>query len=275
MREVEERVLRSVRRDGAAKVWNTLVATGGRVDAEAALTPIASPGAPRPTEGAVVGSPVRVDWDSDLLEGQRFHVQASSNASAVVPVAEDFESGAASRAFRTSGDREWRIGRAIARAGASSFNVEGLTSGGQSRLELTETITEPTELSFAYTAAKGGELSFFINRDLQFKPAYGEGWQDFSTTLQPGTYTFTWLATGKSRQSTPIAIDDLRIGSVSDARWTDVGTTEPGSTGASWTPEAETGDAAIRVRADNGRFQGDWVTGDPFAVVQRGARPAR
>ncbi|MCW2973161.1 MAG: hypothetical protein JWN72_1434, partial [Thermoleophilia bacterium] len=46
MREVEQRVLRSVQTNGAAAVWNTLVASGGRVDAEAALTPIATPTAP-------------------------------------------------------------------------------------------------------------------------------------------------------------------------------------------------------------------------------------
>jgi subtilisin family serine protease len=269
MQQVEQRVLRSVQRDGAAKVWNTLVATGGRVDADAALTPIATPADPHPTDGVVVGSPVRLDWDSDLVEGQRFQIQASMNPGATSAVSEDFESGTASRPFTTSGDREWSIDGSIARSGAKSFNVQGLTSGQQSRLELTETITEPTELSFAYTGGKGGELSFFINRDLQFKPAYGEGWQEFSTMLQPGTYTFTWLAAGKSRQSTPVAVDQLKIGSVSDAAWSDVGTTEPGATGMFWTPSDATESAAIRVRADNGHFPGDWVQGADFPVVQR------
>ncbi|MCW2928290.1 MAG: peptidase and in kexin sedolisin [Thermoleophilia bacterium] len=267
MRQVEERVLRSVQRDGTAKVWNTLVASGGRVDADAALTPIATPFQPRPAGGAVAGAPVRLEWGSDLTEGQRFQVEVATNAGATSAVAEDFETGAATRAFSTSGDRQWGVSDAIARSGAKSFNVNGLTNSQQSRLDLTETITEPTEVSFAYTGGKGGELSFFINRDLQFKPAAGEGWQEFTTTLQPGTYNFTWLATGKSRQSTPIAIDGLKIGSVSDASWTPLGTTDAGATGISWTPTAATPDAAVRVRADNGHFQSDWVQGTPFPVV--------
>ena len=269
MREVEQRVLRSVQRDGAAKVWNTLVASGGRVDALAALTPLATPQAPRPTDGAVAGSPVRVDWASDLVEGQRFQVEASTNASARVAVDEDFEAGRASRPFRTSGDREWSISDAAAKSGTKSFNVNKLARGEQSRLELTETITEPTELSFAYKGGKGGELSFFVNRDLQLQPTQKDEWQELRTTLQPGTYTFTWLATGKSGQSSPIAVDGLKIGSVSDATWTPVGTTEAGATGAFWTPGAVTDDAAVRVRADNGRFQGDWVTGEPFPVAPK------
>ena len=273
--EVEQRVLRSVQRYGTAAAWNTLVASGGRADAEAALTPIAAPGAPYPTDGAVVGSPVRVDWNADLLDGQRFHVQVSTNVDASSAVSEDFESGAANRAFTMSGDKPWKIDDAIARSGSKSFNVEGLTYNHSARLELTETITEPTELSFDYTAGRGGELSFFINRDLQFEPVYGEGWKQFRTTLQPGTYTFTWLAAGASRQSSPIAIDGLRIGNVSDATWTDLGTTEPGTTGMFWTPDAATESAAVRVKADNGRFEGDWVAGDPFEVVLKsgGKRP--
>ncbi|MCW2921126.1 MAG: peptidase and in, kexin, sedolisin [Thermoleophilia bacterium] len=270
MKEVEERVARSVQRDGAAKVWNTLVASGGRVDADAALTPLAQPGAPVPTDGAVAGSPVRIDWSSDLLEGQRFQVEVSANANAKSAVAEDFDAGSAARAFRSSGDKEWSINDAIARTGSKSFNVDGLGSGQQSRLELTETITEPTEISFAYTGGKSGELSFFINRDLQFKPANGGSWQDFTTTLQPGTYTFTWLAAGKGgKQGSPVAVDQLRIGSVSDAAWTPVGTTEPGTTGTFWTPPAATEAAAVRVRPDNGRFQGDWVQGESFPVVAK------
>jgi len=269
MKQVEERVARSVQRDGAAKVWNSLVASGGRVDADAALTPIATPGAPHPTDGAVVGSPVRVDWPSDLTEGQRFQVEVSNNATATAAVAEDFDSGAASRAFTTSGDKQWSISDAIAKAGAKSFNVGGLGRGQQSRLELTETITEPTEISFAYNGGKGSELSFFINRNLQFQPATGGAWNEFKATLQPGTYTFTWLATAKSGQSSAAGVDALRIGSVSDAKWAPVGTTEPGSTGAFWTPDAVTDSAAVRVRADNGRFQGDWVTGEAFPVIQK------
>ena len=269
MQEVEARVARSVQRDGATKVWNTLVASGGRVDADAALTPIATPGAPVPTDGAVVGSQVRLDWTSDLLEGQRFQVEVSTNANAKSAVAEDFDSGSAARPFQSSGDKQWSISDAIARTGTKSFNVDGLGNGQQSRLELTETITEPTELSFAYTGGKGGELSFFINRDLQFKPAKDGSWQDFTTTLQPGTYTFTWLAAGKGKQGSPVAVDQLRIGSVSDAAWTPVGTTEPGTTGTFWTPSAATDAAAVRVRPDNGRFQGDWVQGEAFPVVQK------
>ena len=269
MKEVEERVARSVQRDGAAKVWNTLVASGGRVDAEAALTPIATPGAPVPTDGAVVGSPVRVDWSSDLTEGQRFQVEVSTNAGATSAVAEDFDGGTASRAFRTAGDKQWTVSDAIARTGTHSFNVGGLGSGQQSRLELTETITEPTEVSFSYLGDRSAELSFFINRDLQFKPSRDGQWQEFRTTLQPGTYPFTWLAGAKGRQGGPVALDGLRIGSVSDAVWTPLGTTEPGSTGTFWTPTAPTESAAVRVRPDNGRFQGDWVTGEAFPVVQQ------
>ncbi|MCW2922741.1 MAG: peptidase and in kexin sedolisin [Thermoleophilia bacterium] len=267
MKEVEARVFRSVQRDGAAKVWNTLVASGGRVDAEAALAPIATPSAPRPTANAVIGSPVLLTWDTDLTAGQRYDVEVSTNAGATTPVAEDFESGAASRPFTTSGDRQWGVTDSIAKTGTKSFNVSGLTNGQQSRLELTETITEPTTVSFASTSGKGGELSFFINRDLQDKPAAGEGWHDFTKELQPGTYTFTWLATGKSRQATPIAVDDLRIGSVSDERWEPVGATD-GTTGISWKPTTVTPAAAVRVRPDNGHFSGDWVQGAPFEVTR-------
>src|SRR5690606_18324000 len=107
---------------------------------------------------------------------------------------------------------------------------------------------------------------------LQERPVTGTGWREFSTVLQPGTYTFTWLAAGKGgEQRTPVAIDELRIGSVSDAVWTPVGTTEPGRTQLDWTPEQAGSDVAVRVRADNGRFQGDWVQGDPFAVAPAGA----
>jgi hypothetical protein len=62
-------------------------------------------------------------------------------------------------------------------------------------------------------------------------------------------------------------VDQLRIGSVSDATWTPVGTTEPGTTGTFWTPAAATEAAAVRVRPDNGRFQGDWVQGEAFPVT--------
>jgi len=269
MREVEERVMRSVQTGGAAKVWNTLVATGGRVDADAALTPIATVQEPHPTDGAVVGTPVRVDWFANLIAGQRFQVEASENAGATSTVDEDFESGVASRPFTTAGDRMWSINDAVAKTGTRSFNVNGLARGQQSRLELTETITEPTQVSFSSKGGAGGELSFFINRDLQLQPTTKDAWTDFSTTLQPGTYTFTWLATGKGTQSTPIAVDGLKIGSVSDAKWTALGTTDEGTTGMFWTPSAETDSAAIRVRSDNGKFQGDWVTGDLFPVTMK------
>ena len=272
MKQVEERVLRSVQRDGAAKVWSTLVASGGRVDAEAALTPLATPTAPAPVVGVVAapvtaGTPVRVAWRSDLLEGQRFDVEVSSNAGATVPVAENFETGTTARTFRTSGDVPWTVSDAVAKTGSKSFNISGLGTGGQSRLELTETITEPTELSFSCNPGRGAELSFFVNRDLQDKPLSGDAWQDVKVTLQPGTYTFTWLATNKTRQTTPAAIDDLRIGSVSAATWEPVGTSDAGSTSVSWTPQAATDSAAVRVRADNGHFAGDWVTGPTFPVT--------
>ncbi|MBC7462240.1 MAG: hypothetical protein H7287_12835, partial [Thermoleophilia bacterium] len=74
-------------------------------------------------------------------------------------------------------------------------------------------------------------------------------------------------AAGKSRQKAPVAIDNFRIGSVSDAKWAPVATTETGATSAVWTPGAATSDAAVRVRADNGRFRGDWVQGPSFAVT--------
>lgn len=269
MREVERRVFDSVQRSGSAKIWETLVASGGRVDAQAALTPIATPLSPAPTDKAVAGSPVRINWGADLVEGQRFRVQAAYNASATSPVAEDFDTGSAARPFTTSGDRAWAITDAIARSGKKSFNVNGLERGEQSRLELTETITEPTQISFAYVGGKGSELSFFVNRDLQFQPATGEGWNQFSTTLEPGTYTFTWLATGKRGQTSPIAVDELRIGSVSDADWVDIGTAEAGSTELSWTPTKASEDAVVRVQADNGRFTGDWVSGESFTIRQK------
>lgn len=264
MREVEERVSRSVQRDGSAKVWNSLVSSGGRVDADAALAAIATPGAPS-VAGARVGAPARATWASDLAEGQGFDVEFSANASAKSAVAESFDGGVATRAFSTAGDQAWGVTNVIAKSGTHSFNVNGLTTAQQSRLDLTETITEPTEVSFAYTGARGGELSFFINRDLQFQPAMGDGWKEFRTVLQPGTYTFTWLAAGKGRQTSPVAIDDLRIGSVSDATWTKVGRAD-GVTGLDFTPAAATSDAAVRVRADNGRMQGDWIQSAPFVV---------
>ncbi|MCW2974619.1 MAG: hypothetical protein JWN72_2892, partial [Thermoleophilia bacterium] len=236
-------------------------------DAEAALTPIATPTAPTAAGAARAGAPVSVGWSANLTQGQRFQVEASTNATATVAVVEDFESGRASRAFTTSGDQPWKIDASVGRDGGKSFNLSGLTSEQQSRLELTETITEPTEVAFTYNSGASDELSFFINRELQQAPSTGTDWRDFTTTLQPGTYTFTWLAAGKSRQKSPIAIDNFRIGSVSDAKWTPVATTAPGATQASWTPGGATADAGIRVRADNGRFQGDWVQGPSFAVA--------
>ena len=267
MKEVEQRVLRSVQTDGAAKVWNTLVASGGRVDAVAALTPIATPAAPAPASAPVAGAPVKLGWSSDISDGQRFEVEVSGNANAKRDVAEDFETGAATRRFTTSGDRTWAVTDKLAQTGTKSFAVEGLTNDQQSRLELTETVTEPTEISFSYNSGKADELSFFIDRELQQAPSTGTDWREFRTQLAPGTHTFTWLAAGKSRQSAPIAIDNLRIGSVSDATWTKVGTTDAGATGIDWTPAAATGDAAVRVRADNGRFKGDWVQGASFPVT--------
>ena len=272
--EIEQRVLRSVQKTGTAAHWSKLVASGGRADAEAALTPIATPGEPGPTDGAVVGSPVRIDWDTDFADGQRFQVQVSTNADASSVVTEDFESGTPARSFSTKGFRDWKVDDAIARTGSKSFNVEGLVKHKSSRLDLTETITEPTELRFAYNVAQGGELSFFVNRDLQFEPVVdGDGWQEFSTVLQPGTYDFTWVAAARYGSPGPIAIDDLHLGRVSDATWTDLGATDPGSTGVFWTPDATTESAAVRVRADNGRMQGDWVTGELFPVVQKSTKP--
>ena len=123
----------------------------------AALTRLAAPGIPRPTDGAVVGTPVRVDWEFDVLEGQRLPGRGSSNANAVTKVSEDFEAGNANRQFSTNGDKSWSISDAVARSGSKSFNVNGLGRGQQSRLELTETITEPTEVSFSYRGGRGGE----------------------------------------------------------------------------------------------------------------------
>ncbi|MCW2955913.1 MAG: peptidase and in, kexin, sedolisin [Thermoleophilia bacterium] len=267
MKQVEERVSRSVQTGGAAKVWNNLVASGGRVDADAALTPLAAPTAPRPTARPVAGAPVPLTWGTDLADGQRFQVEVSTNAAATSIVDETFEDGTSARAFRTAGDKAWGISDVVSKQGTKSFNVAGLDRGQQARLELTETITEPTQVSFDYRGGQGGELSFFVNRDLQFQPTREEGWEEFTTTLQPGTYTFTWLATGKTGATAPIAVDGLRIGSVSDATWVPVATTAPGGTSASWTPEAATDAAALRVRADNGRFSGDWVQGAHFPVA--------
>jgi subtilisin family serine protease len=306
MKQVETRIARSAQTTGTAAVWNGLVASGGRVDAQAALLPIATPvnpapagsahngpanpgepaaqlplpfpqppmPAPRPNRPiarpiAIAGTPVKLAWGTDLpTAGQKYEVQASLNAGASVAVDDDFEGPAATRAFTTSGDAKWAIASGTAKSGDKSFQVAGLGRDKQSRLELNETITEPTELSFWYKGSRNGDLSFFVNRDLQFQPDSSEDWKQFTTTLQPGEYNFSWLATGRGTTAAPFAIDGLKIGKVSDAKWEPVGTTDADQTSIEWTPERATPGAQVRVRANNGRWAGDWVSGPAFEIRQ-------
>lgn len=267
MQQVAQRIHRSVQRDGSAAAWNGLVASGGRIDAAAALLPIAKPTAPAPAAPttALAAAPVRLAWDTDHRTGQRFEVQASLNASASSAVDEGFETTPA-RAFRTSGDGTWAVGTGNAKEGERSFQVARLTKEQQAVLELTETLPEPTEISFWYKGTPNGELSFFVNRDLQFQPVKSDTWQQFTTTLPAGEHTLSWLAAGRSGATGTFAIDGLRIGKVSDAQWTPVGSTAEGETTIEWEPERPSVDAAVRVRAHNGRWAGDWVAGTPFVV---------
>jgi subtilisin family serine protease len=272
MKQVEDRIFRSAQRDGSAAVWNTLVASGGRVDAQAALMPIASPTTPGPKGKSVVaaGRPVPLQWGTDIADGQAFEVQASLNATDTSTVDESFEQGTASRAFTTSGDEQWQIGTGDAKTGDHAFKVTGLGRNAQSRLELTESLPEPTQLSFSYKSLGGGnQLSFFVDRNLQFKPSDAtKDWQDFTATLPAGEHTFSWLATSKTgaKADAGFAIDDVKIGKVSDAKWQSIGTTKAGATELEWTPDTASSAAQVRVRANNGRWSGDWVPGTTFGV---------
>lgn len=263
MKQVENRVYRSVDRAGSATPWNTLVASGGRINAVNALEPIATPSKIKPQGAGQVGAPIELTWTTDVSAGQRYEVQASQNARAQVRVDESFE-GEPTRSFRFAGDKPWTIGTAAAKDGSKALTVDGLRAEQQSSAEITETVTSSTELSFWYRAGKGGELSFFINRDLQFQPAASEEWKQFTTTLQPGEHTLSWLATGRSGTTSAFAVDGLTIGQVSDAKWTPIG--EVDTTLAKWTPNAATDGAAIRVRARNTTSFSDWTYSDPFAV---------
>lgn len=264
MKQVEERIHRSADREGPAAAWNSLVASGGRANALHALEPIATPSAIEVPSDAQAQRPFVARWASDLTTGQRFEVEASLNAGAMTTVDEGFEDQTPRRAFSSAGDRTWAPGTGIAHTGSGSMQVNGLKAEQQARLELTETITQPTELSFWYRSAKGGELSFFLNRDLQFQPATGEEWRQFTTVLQPGEHRLSWLAAGRSGNTGAFAIDGLRIGAVSDAVWTPLGvTTSPEIT---WTPSAEAASAAMRVRARSEHSYGDWVQSSAFAV---------
>jgi subtilisin family serine protease len=272
MREVEERIFRSVQRDGSAGSWKPLVASGGRIDAARALMPIATPVQPAPAAGALpqVGTPVQVAWGADILSGQRFDVSVSTNPQAVSRVNEQFEGSAPQRGFRTVGQSAWGIATGAGRAGSGAMSAPPLADNTRSILELTETLSKPAEVSFWYRASRGSELSFFVNRNLQFQPTTSDGWQRFSAVLPAGEHTLTWLASGNgSSSAAPAAIDDLVIGEVSDATWKPVGTSEPGATTLTWTPDAPAGAAQIRVRASNGAWFGDWVSGPMFSVQQR------
>ena len=165
MKEVENRIFRSVQRDGNAAAWNNLVASGGRVDAAAALTPLAAPGAPTPAaKSLTAGAPVNVGWDADLLDGQKFNVEVSRNPDAASTVNETFEA-ALTRKFTSTGDAPWRLTDGAGANGTRAMATNGLKSGGISQLELAETLPGPTDVSFMYKTTTGGELSFFVDRD--------------------------------------------------------------------------------------------------------------
>jgi subtilisin family serine protease len=268
MKQVEDRIFRSVQKNGNAAAWNPLVASGGRVDAASALLPIATPENIGPAHNGTLpkaGKPMTVAWQTDVRD-QKFDVEATLNAGAKSAVDETFESGAPSRAFQTSGDAQWAVGAGNAKDGAKAFQVAGLGTDKQSRLELTETLPEETELSFWYKGARNGELSFFVDRDLQFQPTTSENWQEFRTTLPAGEHNLRWLAAGRRGSTGTFAIDNVRIGSVSDAKWEPVGTTGEDQTHIEWSPNAASTDAQVRVRADNGSWKGAWVPGETFTV---------
>lgn len=266
MKQVEDRIFRSAQRDGSAAKWDGLVASGGRVDAAAALMPIGTPGAPAPADQARAGSSIPLRWGSDITDGQRFEVQVSTNADARSTVAESFDGGSAVRRFTSSGDAgEWKIAPGVGADGSGGFVSPALGITKQSRLELTEVLTEPTTVSFWYRGGRGAELSFFVDRNLQFQPTQSDKWQQFTATIPAGEHTFSWLAGGRGGSGVA-AIDNLRIGRVSDAAWKTVAVTEPGVTQAAWTPDAATSAAQVRVRASNGRWAGDWVAGPQFSV---------
>jgi subtilisin family serine protease len=264
MKDVEQRILRSVQKGGNAAAWNDLVASGGRIDASAALTPLATVTNPAPVQSSVVGAPVPVGWNADVTDGQRFDVEVSRNPAASSVVDESF-TAALTRKFSASGDAPWRVTESVGKDGTRGMSTVDLGLKKIARLDLSETLTEPTQLSFWYKTNGGGELSFFVDRDLQFQPASrGTDWKRFEATIPAGEHTFTWLGTGRTAAG-QLVIDDLKIGKVSDAKWAAVGTTEPGQTKIGWTPDVA-GPAAVRVRAKNEKFAGDWVTGGEFTV---------
>jgi hypothetical protein len=217
----------------------------------------------------LAGTPVKVGWGSDLPAGsnQRYEVQASMNADAIVRVDEGFEGGAATRRFATSGDVQWTIKDGIAHDGTGAMVASGLRRDEQARLQLTETLPTAQRLSFWYRGGgRGGQLSFFVDRNLQFQPTGDDAWHEFQASLPAGEHTLTWLAAGVGSGAQPVAIDQLQLDAVSEARWQPVGTTAPDQTAMTWQPEAATTSAQLRVRADNGVFAGDWVTGPQFEV---------
>jgi hypothetical protein len=226
--ELTQQVVRSVERGGAARTWSALVASTECAGADAALTPLAAPAGPAPANAPRVGVPTQLRWAADVADGQCFQVEVSANARAEREVTQEVP----------------------------------VLDGERTRFEWTGRIVRPTAISFAYDAGASGELSFLIDRELQLTPSAGGGRREFRAALQPGEHAFTWIAGAASR----VTIDALRIGAVSDARWTPVGSTEPGVTSIAWTPLVATPDAVVRVRADNGHRVGAWVQGAGFEV---------
>ncbi|MBC7644286.1 MAG: S8 family serine peptidase, partial [Thermoleophilia bacterium] len=271
MKQVEQRIFRSVQTDGSAAGWNGVVASGGRVEAAAAVMPIATPTAPGVVAGqqVVAGAPVKLGWGTDITDGQSFKVQVSTNPTAVSAVHETFAGAAPFRAFVTDGDAQWKITAGAGVDKSAAFAAPQLSGDKQSRLSLTETLPEAGEVSFRYHAG-AGELSFFVDRELQAQPATSSEWKEFRTTLPAGEHTLTWLSTGRTGGSgeTP-ALDELKIASVRDARWTDVGTTKPGETSIAWTPERPAASVSVRVQPNNGRWSGDLTEGAPFSVTSK------
>ncbi|MCK4871101.1 MAG: ankyrin repeat domain-containing protein [Phycisphaerales bacterium] len=255
-------------------VTGVIVAASDATRLDIALGPPAQVTAPNGGEQLPVGTPTLVEWTGH--PDAQFHVQYTLNADDLTTIVDDFETGSLDPAYTTGGSAPWYVTTSSSHSGAYAARAGNISHNQTSYM--TRDVNSGGDMSFWYRVSSEANYDFFnfyIDGDRKLHLAGNVAWQQYVTTLDPGSHELKWEYTkdvNTSDGSDTVWIDDLEL--VDDgAVWTDIiALTDPGVMSTSWSPPSETEAGLVRVRAYYGsNIYGEWdQSDDVFSIIEGG-----
>jgi hypothetical protein len=279
--ELRSRLVGTVDKKSA---WSSITASGGRLNAYAALAQ-ARPTVPTITspvggESYAPGSVQLAQWQTHVPAGNPttpYRVEFTPNAAASTTYSESFgASTSLPPAFATPADSDaaWIVAPGAGPGGSNALQ-SGLGATASNKAAWVATTVKAVvagNVSFSYRidSDSGDFFSFFIDGNRLLSLAGQTGWTSVSFGVGPGVHTLSWAyQTDNQIQAGPTSaawIAALSVTGVDNATWSTVATTTSGATSAQWAMAGDpTGAAKLRVCQD---------TGSPCAASAASESPA-